>query len=158
MELVPAALPVVQQVILQRLPHKHMNKEAHQQYLHNTFKVAELSQAGAIREALLLGVIGRLLEVRMLLLAKLVLFRLFDTCTTLQVDVEIKYEDLDELDDNGDDEDVVGQINDASNAGLENLTATCRRGCLILKMLRERRLRHLLPSGASSFGLLDYPS
>lgn len=55
---------MVQQVILQRMPHKHMSKETHQQYLHNTFKVAELPQAGTIREGLLLGVIGRLLEVR----------------------------------------------------------------------------------------------
>ena len=63
-ELVPAALPILQQVILQRMPHKHMSKEVHQQYLRNTFRVAELPQAGAIREGLLLGIISRLLEVR----------------------------------------------------------------------------------------------
>ena len=63
MDVVPAAPPMLQQVIIQRLPHKHMSKDTHQQYLHNTFRVAELPQSGIIREALLLGVISRLLEV-----------------------------------------------------------------------------------------------
>ena len=87
---------MLQQVILQRMPHKHMGKEVHQQYLHNTFRVAELPQAGAIREGLLLGIIGRLLE----------------------VDVEIKYEDLDDLDDFGeeDDGDALFDFEDASRA------------------------------------------
>ena len=51
------------QVVLQRLPHKRLPKEMHQQYLRSTFRLAELPQASSIRDGLLLGVISRLLEV-----------------------------------------------------------------------------------------------
>ncbi len=63
MDVVPSGLGLIQQVILQRLPHKRVDKDIHQHFLHNTFRLAELSQAVSIRDALLLGVISRLLEV-----------------------------------------------------------------------------------------------
>ena len=52
------------QAVLRHLPHKRMDKDVHLQYLRNTFRLASLPQAASIRDGLLLGVIGRLLEVR----------------------------------------------------------------------------------------------
>jgi hypothetical protein len=63
-DVVPSAPGLVQQVVLQHLPHKRVDKCSHQKFLHNLFRLAELPQALPIRDGLLLGVISRLLEVR----------------------------------------------------------------------------------------------
>jgi hypothetical protein len=53
------------QVILNRMPHKRFGKETHQHFLNSVFRVAEAPQGALIRDGLLLGVIDRLLEVRL---------------------------------------------------------------------------------------------
>jgi hypothetical protein len=64
-DLVPSASTVVMQVILNRMPHKRFGKETHQHFLNSVFRVAEAPQGALIRDGLLLGVIDRLLEVRL---------------------------------------------------------------------------------------------
>jgi hypothetical protein len=73
LDLVPTAPGYVLQVVLQALPHRRACKEVHLQFLRNAFKLAELSQAAPIRDGLLLGVIGRLLEVLIALSSSLTL-------------------------------------------------------------------------------------
>ena len=84
MDLVPSASAVVLQVVLQRLPHKRFEKETHQHFLHSVFRIAESSQGGPIRDGLLLGVIDRLLEVRLCSLKTGTLVVPIDTPTLAQ--------------------------------------------------------------------------
>ena len=110
MDLVPSASAVVLQVVLQRLPHKRFEKEVHQHFLHSVFRIAESPQGGPIRDGLLLGVIDRLLEVRPPAGSSHSPALCHLTRNSLaQVDVEIKYEDLDDIDDDesGSDVDAV---------------------------------------------------
>lgn len=62
----PSAAAVVAQVIVHRMPHKRFDKAMHAYYLRSVFRVAEAPQGAPIRDGLLLGVIDRLLEVRMI--------------------------------------------------------------------------------------------
>lgn len=99
LELVPTSPAFITQAVLRHLPHRRMDKDVHLQFLRNTFRLASQPQSASIRDALLLGVIGRLLEVRTAAEPRVKLLN----SRLRQVDVEIRYEDLDDLSDGEDD-------------------------------------------------------
>ena len=85
LNLVPLAASVLRPVLLSRLPHKSTPGATQAWYLRSAFKLVETSAGAPLRDALLRGVVAHLLE----------------------VDVEIKWEDIRQPgDESSDDEDV----------------------------------------------------